>query len=261
MTGGSSDARACSRTVAAAQPHRKIQWWHSRRGLAAGADGLELDVRLSRDGVVVVHHDNLLDRTTNLAGPVSQHSADELGRADAAYHFGPDRSFPFRGRGIGVPDACRCSHSLSRRSCHHRSEGQHVGDGARCSRRGARDGRGRPRVLRRVRAPRLARNPASGAGGGHQCLARGGPPRSVSDVVPLAGRAIRRIPATRFPKTRDPLASCPRVSSSTRIARSLGVQVWTVDTADDATRLLGWGVDALITDNPLLVVPICKNRR
>ena len=30
----------------------------------------------------------------------------------------------------------------------------------------------------------------------------------------------------------------------------LGVQVWTVDTADDARRLIGWGVDALITDRP-----------
>ncbi len=41
------------------------------RGLAAGADGLELDVRLSADGVVVVCHDETLDRTTNGTGPVS----------------------------------------------------------------------------------------------------------------------------------------------------------------------------------------------
>ena len=34
------------------------------RGLAAGADGLELDVRLSADGMVVVCHDETLDRTT-----------------------------------------------------------------------------------------------------------------------------------------------------------------------------------------------------
>ena len=40
-------------------------------GLARGADGLELDVHLSRDGVVVVHHDRTLERTTNLAGPTS----------------------------------------------------------------------------------------------------------------------------------------------------------------------------------------------
>ena len=51
-------------------------------GLALGADGLELDVHLSRDGVVVVHHDRLLDRTTALRGPVAAQTADALRRAD-----------------------------------------------------------------------------------------------------------------------------------------------------------------------------------
>ena len=36
----------------------------------------------------------------------------------------------------------------------------------------------------------------------------------------------------------------------------LGVQVWTVDTEDDARRLLEWGVDALITDRPDVIVPL-----
>lgn len=34
----------------------------------------------------------------------------------------------------------------------------------------------------------------------------------------------------------------------------LGVQVWTVDTEADARRLIGWGVDALITDRPDIIV-------
>src|SRR5437868_1668083 len=50
-------------------------------GLRLGADGLELDVHLSRDGVVVVHHDARLDRTTTLRGPIADRSADELARA------------------------------------------------------------------------------------------------------------------------------------------------------------------------------------
>src|SRR5437773_3474428 len=51
-------------------------------GLALGADGIELDVRLSRDGVVVVHHDVLLDRTTHLRGPVAAYRTDELAIAN-----------------------------------------------------------------------------------------------------------------------------------------------------------------------------------
>src|SRR5262245_60629173 len=74
------------------------------RGLALGADGLELDVHLSRDGVVVVHHDRHLDRTTDLKGNISTFDAAALSRADAGYGFvADDGSRPFRGQGIGVP--------------------------------------------------------------------------------------------------------------------------------------------------------------
>src|ERR1051325_5868295 len=51
-------------------------------GMALGADGLELDVHLSCDDVVVVHHDRTLERTTSLHGPIAARSADELGRVD-----------------------------------------------------------------------------------------------------------------------------------------------------------------------------------
>src|SRR5436190_12871054 len=50
-------------------------------GLHLGADGLELDVRLSRDGVVVVHHDRTLERTTGLTGTVASRTSAELHRA------------------------------------------------------------------------------------------------------------------------------------------------------------------------------------
>jgi len=51
-------------------------------GVRLGSDGIELDVHLSRDGAVVVHHDRLLDRTTALRGPVAERTADELARAN-----------------------------------------------------------------------------------------------------------------------------------------------------------------------------------
>jgi glycerophosphoryl diester phosphodiesterase len=41
----------------------------------------------------------------------------------------------------------------------------------------------------------------------------------------------------------------------------LPVQVWTVNEEDAARRLLGWGVDALITDRPDLMVPIVRGAR
>ena len=67
-------------------------------GMSLGADGLELDVHLSRDGVVVVHHDRTVDRTTNGRGPIADLTADDLARLDAGYHFEG-----FRGAAAGVP--------------------------------------------------------------------------------------------------------------------------------------------------------------
>ncbi|MDH3999021.1 MAG: glycerophosphodiester phosphodiesterase family protein [Desulfuromonadales bacterium] len=55
--------------------------------LADGADGLELDVHLSRDGVPVVIHDQTVDRTTNGVGPVSALTLGELQALDAGAWF------------------------------------------------------------------------------------------------------------------------------------------------------------------------------
>jgi glycerophosphoryl diester phosphodiesterase len=50
-----------------------------RNALALGADYLELDVHLSRDGEVMVIHDPTLDRTTTGSGPVRERTRAELG--------------------------------------------------------------------------------------------------------------------------------------------------------------------------------------
>lgn len=50
------------------------------RALALGADALELDVRLSRDGAAVVIHDATVDRTTGRTGAVAGFDASELAR-------------------------------------------------------------------------------------------------------------------------------------------------------------------------------------
>ena len=72
-------------------------------GLAAGADGLEFDVRISRDGVPVLHHDPDLDRCTAACGPLEARTAAELARVDAAYWFDEANGYPLRNRGICVP--------------------------------------------------------------------------------------------------------------------------------------------------------------
>ena len=74
-----------------------------RQAVALGVDGLELDVRLSKDGQVVVMHDATVDRTTNGTGAVDSLTLAELRDFDAGAGFSRDGAFPYRGRGIGIP--------------------------------------------------------------------------------------------------------------------------------------------------------------
>lgn len=68
-------------------------------------DMLELDVHLTRDGEIVVFHDDTLDRCTDGEGLVRERTWAELERLDAGFHFTPDggRTFPFRGKGVRIP--------------------------------------------------------------------------------------------------------------------------------------------------------------
>jgi len=70
-----------------------------------GADAIELDVRLTADGVPVVLHDDTLDRTTGGHGPVKALSLAELREVDAGARFTLDggRSFPFRAAEVRIP--------------------------------------------------------------------------------------------------------------------------------------------------------------
>lgn len=47
---------------------------------SCGYDGIELDVQLSRDNVLVLMHDHTLDRTTGAAGPVRDKTVEELSK-------------------------------------------------------------------------------------------------------------------------------------------------------------------------------------
>ena len=58
-----------------------------KRAVRAGADMLELDVGVTKDGKVVVSHDTTLDRTTNGHGTIASHTLRQIKRLDGAYWF------------------------------------------------------------------------------------------------------------------------------------------------------------------------------
>lgn len=52
-----------------------------------GAEGIELDVQITKDGEIVVCHDLTLDRTTNGSGLICEHNWEELNSLDAGIWF------------------------------------------------------------------------------------------------------------------------------------------------------------------------------
>jgi glycerophosphoryl diester phosphodiesterase len=57
--------------------------------IAAGADAVEFDLHVSSDGVPVLFHDDVLERTSDGSGPLHDVSYAELGKLDAGSWFGP----------------------------------------------------------------------------------------------------------------------------------------------------------------------------
>jgi glycerophosphoryl diester phosphodiesterase len=208
------------------------------RGLAAGADGIELDVHLSRDGVVVVHHDDLLDRTTRGRGLVNARTAQELAGFDvptlrevlARYPETPiivELKEPGPALAEAVVDLVRQARAHER-VC--------LGSFSVAALRAA-----------RAMAPEIA----TSAG---RFEVRVALYRSWLAISP------GRVPYQAF--------QVPETSGTTRVVSppfaalahkaGLAVQVWTVDEPADIRRLLDWGVDGIISDRPDVAVEVVK---
>jgi glycerophosphoryl diester phosphodiesterase len=77
-----------------------------KKSAAMGVDVLELDVHASKDGQLVVIHDDTVERTTDGTGLVKAQTLAELQALDAGYRWSPERkqeSFPYRNQGIQIP--------------------------------------------------------------------------------------------------------------------------------------------------------------
>lgn len=225
-------------------------------GIAAGADGLELDVHLSADGIAVVCHDDTLDRTTSGSGPVRARTAAELAAIDAGCRFTDGHgSQPFRERGVGVPalrDVLRRFPGIPiivEMKVDSAAMGQAVVDDIRAA--GANDrvcaaGYGQ-RSIDAVRAalPEIATSASH-------------PEARLAVYRSIAGWPVRRPPYATYQVPEQ--AGLIRVVSPRFIRHAhhagLRVQVWTVDEQADMERLLGWGVDGLISNRPDLAVRV-----
>ena len=68
-----------------------------------GIQVIEFDVHRTKDGIIVINHDQTIDRLTNGTGLIREMSWVELQQVDGAYNWSPDGlTYPYRGKGIKI---------------------------------------------------------------------------------------------------------------------------------------------------------------
>lgn len=224
-------------------------------GMAAGADGLELDVQLSRDGHVVVCHDPTLDRTTDAIGALADRTAAELAKVNASVRYGIDLEIPWTGAPAGLPTLDEVLARYPRASLIIEMKGERPALGPAVVEAVRRAGAGARVCLGSFSSPVLA------------AARRAGPDLATSASREEALRALQRswlwlspgrvaYTAFQVPERAGRLrVVSPRFLRSVHRA-GCAVHVWTVNEEDDMRRLFAWGVDGIITDRPDVAVRV-----
>lgn len=226
-----------------------------RSAIEAGVDGVECDVRLTRDGHLVCFHDRRLDRTSTGTGPLSQFTLSQLRELDyGSWHVSGERA------GLLTFDDLLAECRKAGRSIRVLVETKHPNrfGGA---------------VEYRLRLA-LHRHGLLGGGCG-EGIGEGGSDVRVTmmSFSPLAVRRGRdlmpRIPMVQLLDMLPPGVKVRRLPFGTRIAgpglelirkrpsivRGLKaggqkVYVWTVNQPEDVELVVSLGVDGIITDRP-----------
>lgn len=204
-----------------------------------GADGVELDVRLSADGVPVVIHDATVESTTDGTGRVSEMTVAQLKRLDAGAYFDP----AFAGERIPTLEEVLDAFG-DRLLLNIELKGKLLDHGLE---RAVVDLIGRYALEERVllssfnplalrRAQRLAPRIPMGI-------------LYTSKSLPLFGiaRLLSPEPYTAF----HPHHTIVNQTHITRAQRNnYQMHVWTVDDPARMRQFIAWGVDGIITNSP-----------
>jgi glycerophosphoryl diester phosphodiesterase len=221
-----------------------------------GADALEIDVRRTRDGAVVVFHDEETARLTGRAGTIEERTLAEVHGLDAGFSFSPDggASFPHRGAGLTVPTLAGllARHPGLRLNIDAKSDDAPLAEALAGVLRaaGALDracvGSFHDAQADRLGAllPECARYLPEQAATCHVMAAKSG---ASGEGCP-GGYQLASLPLRT-----DDLEVVDRALVDWFHSRGVRVHAWTVDDPADMRRLLAMGIDGIVTDRPDLL--------
>jgi len=225
------------------------------RAAELSVDGLEMDVHVTRDGHVIVVHDDTARRTTAVAAAWTDLDLADVRGLDAGWGFvAPDGTRPFAGHGIRVPTLEEVIDAFPR---------------VRLNvdiKRGTRTLEATLELVRRRKAEDRVTLASFHLGtlvglrrrgyGGETSLSRG----ELASLLSVPAMLWRQLPFTGTAAQVPVSQGAIRFDRAPFIAKchNLGLRVdfWTVDDPATAERLLALGADGIMTNDPAALRPL-----
>lgn len=228
------------------------------QAVSLGADILETDIHLSKDGVLIVMHDDVLDVLTDGRGYIHDLTLDEIKELDAGYRWTNDggKSFPYRLKGIEIPTLEELFQQFPQ--MHFNIDMKEVQPGlvesfsAMIS---------KYHMEEKVLAASFQHENITAFRQRCPQIATAASQKETLDFFLLQSTGLARLfrsPGLVFqvPEMNGALrVTTPRFIQA---AHALGkrVDIWTVDSEADMRRLMEWGADGLFTDRPDIMKPL-----
>jgi len=223
-----------------------------QRALDMGVDILEVDVRTTKDGELILLHDRTVDRTTNGTGSANNFTLTKLKTLDAGYRWSPDngQTFPMRGKGLTIPTLAEVFKAFPKARINIEIKESRTEDIARLCRLIRTYQKTDQVMVASFDVSRLKKfraqcpEVATSSGAREVFLFYGlqwahledlySPPAQALQVPEYYGN--RLVVTTRFLESAH--------------ARNMRVHVWTVNDTQSMQRLIDMGVDGIMTDYP-----------
>ena len=235
-----------------------------RLAVEAGAGGLEIDVHMTRDGEIVVIHDETVDRTTGGSGAAAGMTLGDLRALDAGYRFSPDggRTHPFRGRGVRVPTLAEVYEEFPT---------TYLNIDIKKPRPGAE--KAVLQIIRSACAERrslvvsqdnaIVRRFRKVSGGR---ISTGASSLEIAAFYILSRLHLERLlrpayDALQVPIEHRGIALVTRRFAEAAHSRGVRVDVWTINDPGEMRRLLDLGADVIMTDRPEALTGVLEGRR
>jgi len=232
--------------------------------IAAGLPYLELDIRATLDGHVVVLHDASLLRTCGVDREITAMPLDEVQRLDAGATFTPDegRSYPHRGTGIRIPTLAETLQAFPDAFFNIEIK-QEAPAMEEMTLEVIRNAGMEERVLLAAESDAIMKRlrPLCGTRNIPTSLSYG-ELVTFFGWLQTGGRESYRPPAQalQIPECYEGQTLVTAQSVAAAHALGMEVHVWTVNDPADMERLLTMGVDGLMSDRPRLLRDTCGTK-